>query len=83
MGEASQWEPAEEEEQEEEIQVLPENAPFKYRDYEKKPWRVSQVSLPASFSEVRRSAQKKKAYVDPPPAATRQLNPVYLIMSIV
>lgn len=34
-GEASQSEPAEEEEQEGEIQVLPENVPLKYRDYEK------------------------------------------------
>lgn len=62
-GIASQWAPAEEEEQEEEMQVLPENVPLKCRVYEKKknrkkPWRVSQVSLPASFSEVRRGAHK-------------------------
>ncbi len=34
-GEASQWEIAEEGEQEEEIQVLPENVPLMYRDCEK------------------------------------------------
>lgn len=35
-GIASQWAPAEEEEQEEEMQVLPENVPLKCRVYEKK-----------------------------------------------
>lgn len=39
--------------------------------------RYQQVSLRSD------EVHKKKAYVDPPPAATRQLNPVYLIMSIV
>lgn len=58
-GDGGQCKPAEEEEQEEEIQVLPENAPLKHRDYgKKKPRRVSRVSLPASFSEVRRGAHK-------------------------
>lgn len=60
---ASQWEPAAEEEQEEEMQVLPENVPLKCRVHQKnnkkkKPRLLSQVSIPASFSEVRRGAHR-------------------------
>lgn len=59
-GKASQWEPAAEEEQEEEMQVLPENVPLKSspKKTKKKPRLVSQVSIPASFSEVRHGAHR-------------------------
>lgn len=71
---ARQWEPAEEEE--EEIQVLPENVPLKYRDYEKT--LVGQPGL-ATSKFLWGQTRCTQCYSDPPAAATTQLSHVYLI----
>lgn len=84
-GVASQWAPAEDEEQEEEMQVLPENVPLKCRVHEKNTHKkknplAGQSGLTTSkflWGQTRCT----QSYAGPTGSATRQLNRVYLIKS--
>lgn len=60
------------------IKVLPENVPLKYRDYEKA---FAGQPGPATSKFLWGQMRCTQSYADPPPAATRQLNHVYLMSS--
>ena len=70
-------------EQEEEIQVLPENVSLQRRDNDEKPLGRSAGGSLTSKVSLRSDEVQREAPADPPPAATRQLNRVYLITSSV
>lgn len=74
-GEASQWKPVKEEEQEEEVQVLPEKCRLASMKKTQKEEQEEGKEGLAMAGNQQVSPRSEESHTDPPPAATSQLKP--------